>query len=275
MTTQLQDSGPQDRRLQDPGFRAALASEWTKFSSQRSTRLTLLLGTVLGMGSTALVAWAVLATWDEWSPEDRAAFIPAETSLVGAILTGTLFAVLGVTAVSAEYSSRMATLTFTATPRRERVLLAKVVVVAAVTFLATLVAVTGMLLVGRLMFAGQDLPTADAGRIVRVVLGVAANAPMFPVIGVALAFVLRSAAGSVAALLGLLFGPLVLSPFLPQWWADHGQRYLPSNAADALTLPRFADSPEQLGTGPAALVVAAWLAAFLGLALLVLDRRDV
>ena len=262
-------------QLPDPGFRATLASEWTKFASQRSTRLTLVLGTVLGIGSTALVGWAVLATWHEWSAEDRAAFNPVETSLVGAILTGTLFAVLGVTAVSAEYSSRMATLTFTATPRRERVLLAKVVLVAAVTFVATLVAVAGMVLVGRLMFAGHDLPAADAGRIARVVLGVAANAPMFPVIGVALAFVLRSAAGSVAALLGLVFGPLVLAPFLPQWWADHGQRYLPGNAADALTLPRFADSPEQLGTAAAALVVAAWLAAFLGLALLVLNRRDV
>jgi ABC-2 type transport system permease protein len=193
--------------LRAPGFGATVASEWTKLTSLRSARVTLLLGTVLGIGSTALLGWAVLATWHEWSAADRAAFSPIETSLIGTILTGTLFTVLGVTAVSSEYGSRMATLTFTATPRRERVLLAKVVVVAVVTFVATLVAVAGMVLVTRLMFAGQDLPTASTGRVLRVVLGVAAGAPLFPVIAVALTFVLRSAAGSVAALLGLLFGP--------------------------------------------------------------------
>jgi ABC-2 type transport system permease protein len=261
--------------LRTPDFRATLASEWTKFSSQRSTRVTLVLGTLLGIAATALIGWAVLATWSEWSPEDRATFNPAETALVGTILTGTLFSVLGVTAVSAEYSSRMATLTFTATPRRGRVLAAKVVVVTVVTFVATLLAVAGMLLVARVMFAGHDLPTVDASRLVRVVLGVAAGAPLFPVIGVALTFVLRSAAGSVAALLGFLFGPLALSPFLPSWWGEHGQRFMPGDAMDSLTIPSLTDAADRLNAGAAALVVAAWLAAFLGLALLVLDRRDV
>jgi ABC-2 type transport system permease protein len=261
--------------LRAPGFGATLASEWTKLISLRSARVTLVLGVVLGIGSTTLLNWAVLATWKEWSAEDRAAFVPIETALIGTILTGTLFTVLGVTAVSSEYGSRMVELTFTATPRRERVLLGKAVVVAAVTFVATLVAVGGMVLVTRLQFAGEDVPMAGIGRVLRVVLGVAAGAPLFPVIAVAVTFVLRSAAGSVAALLGLLFGPYVLSPFLPQWWQDHGQRYLPGAASDSLTLPSFPDTPEGLSTGLAALVVAGWLAAFLGAGLVVLDRRDV
>lgn len=261
--------------LRAPGFGATLASEWTKQISLRSARVTLVLGVVLGIVTTFLLDWAVVATWDEWSAEDRAAFSPVETSLIGTILTGTLFTVLGVTAVSSEYGSRMAELTFTVTPRRERVLLAKAVVVAAVTFVATLVAVAGMVLVTRIMFASQDVPLAGTGRVVRVVLGVAAGAPLFPVIAVAVTFVLRSAAGSVAALLGLLFGPYVLSPLLPRWWQDHGQRYLPGAASDSLTLPSFPDSPEGLSTWSAALVVAGWLAGFLVLGLLMLDRRDV
>jgi ABC-2 type transport system permease protein len=258
-----------------PGFGAALASEWTKFASLRSVRVTLLLGIVLGVGATALGGWAVLATWQEWPAEERATFNPVETSLIGTVLTGTLFAVLGVTAVSSEYSSRMAALTFTATPRRERVLLAKAVMVAAVTAVATLLAVAGMVLVARIMFAGYDVPTAGAGRIARVVLGVAAGAPLFPVIGVALTFVLRSAAGSVTALLGLIYAPYVLAPFLPRWWQDDALRFLPAAASDSLTLPPMADSPEQLSTWLAALTVAGWLAVFLGAAVVVLDRRDV
>lgn len=261
--------------LRAPGFGATLASEWTKLTSLRSARVTLVLGVVLGIVTTLLLDWAVLATWDAWSAEDRAAFIPIETALIGTILTGTLFTVLGVTAVSSEYGSRMAELTFTVTPRRERVLLAKAVVVAAATFVATLVAVAGMVLATRILFAGEDVPLASTGRVVRVVLGVAAGAPLFPVIAVAVTFVLRSAAGSVAALLGLLFGPYVLSPLLPRWWQEHGQRYLPGPASDSLTLTSFPDSPPGLGIWLAALVVAGWLAAFLGLGLLLLDRRDV
>jgi ABC-2 type transport system permease protein len=261
--------------LRDPGFAATFASEWSKFTSLRSARVTLFLGTVLGIGSTALLGWAVLATWNEWPAEERATFSPVETSLIGTVLTGTLFAVLGVTAVSSEYSSRMAALTFTATPRRERVLLAKAAVVTIVTFTATLIAVAGMVLVARVMFAGYDLPTASTGRIVRLVVGVAAEAPLFPVLGIALTFVLRSAAGSVTALLGLIFGPFVLAPFLPQWWEDHGQRYLPGAAADSLTLPPLPDTPEGLSTWLAAVTVAGWLAVSLGVALVVLNRRDV
>jgi ABC-type transport system involved in multi-copper enzyme maturation permease subunit len=261
--------------LPDPGFGATLRSEWTKFSSLRSARLTLLLGTVFGIGAAALLGWAVLATWDEWTPEDRAAFVPAEDALIGTIITGTLFAVLGVTVVSSEYSSRMAALTFTATPRRWRVLLAKVLVVAVATTVATAIAALGMILVGLAMFAGLHQTTPGAGRLVRIVLAVAANSTLLPVLGVALTFVLRSAAGSVAALLMLTFGPLALGPLLPQWWGDHGQFYLPGAAMDALTLPGFTDVAGQLDRGPAALVVAGWLVLFLGAAAVVLDRRDV
>ena len=258
----------------DPGFGATVRSEWTKFASQRATRVTLLLGTVLGVAVTALLGWVVLATWDEWPAEERAVFAPHETALIGTLLTGTLFAVLGVTAVSGEYSSRMALLTFTATPRRERVLLAKVIVVAAVSLAATVLAVAGMMLVARLMFAGLDRPFPGVGRVLRLTIAVGLNGMLFPVLGVALTFLLRSAAGSVAALLGLSFGPAVLGPLLPSWWAEHGQRYLPGSAMDSLTLPGLADA-NGLDRVPAALVLAAWLALFLGAAVAALNRRDV
>ncbi len=260
--------------LRDPGFGAALASEWSKFSSLRSVRVTLVLGTLLGIGSTALFGWAVLATWDDWAVEEQAAFQPAEAALIGMLVTGTVFIVLGVTTVSSEYSSKMAALTFTATPRRHRVLLAKVLVVAAATFVAIALAVTGMVLVTQVMLAGLDRPSADAARVARIVLGIAAGAALFSVLAVAITFVLRSAAGSVAGLLALTYLPVIVGPTLPRWWEDHGQRYLPGAAIDSLTLPALADTPAGLSRGVAALVAAAWLGAALGLALVTLDRRD-
>lgn len=261
--------------LHDPGLRAAVAAEWTKFWSLRSVRIALVLGAGLGVGAVALLAWAVLATWQEWPAQERAAFRPAESALVGMIVTGTVFVVLGVTAVSSEYSSRMVALTFTATPRRERVLLAKVVVVGAATFVATALAAAGMVLVAQVMFAGRGQPGSGGLRLTGLVLGIAANAALFSAIVVGVTFVLRSAAGAVGGLLALTFVPPALGPLLPDWWREHGERYLPGAAMDSLTLPVLADSPPGLSRWVAALVVAGWLAAALGLAQLTLERRDV
>lgn len=261
--------------LRDPGFAAAVAAEWSKFASLRSARVTLVLGTLLGVSATALFGWVVLATWDDWPVEDQATFRPVETALIGMLVTGTVFVVLGVTTVSSEYSSRMASVTFTATPRRERVLLAKVLVVAAATFVATALAVTGMVVVSQVLLAGLDRPAADPVRVARIVLGVAAGSALFSVLAVSITFVLRSAAGSVAGLLALSFGPVIVGPMLPRWYQDHVERYLPSAAVDSLTLPALADTPAGLSRGVAALVVAGSLGAVLGLALLTLDRRDV
>lgn len=261
--------------LRDPGLRAAVASEWSKFSSLRSVRVTLVLGTVLGIGVTALFGWLVLATWDDWPVEEQAAFRPAEAALIGLLVTGTVFVVLGVTTVSSEYSSRMAALTFTATPRRERVLVAKVLVVAAASFVATALAVAGMVLVSRLMLGGLGRPGPDPAQVLRIVLGVASGSALFAVVAVSVTFLLRSAAGSVAGLLALSFLPTIVGPMLPAWWSEHGERYLLGAAVDSLTLPALADAPAGLSRGVAALVVAAWLGGLLGLALMTLDRRDV
>lgn len=271
MTAVLETRAPAD--LRDPGFGAALRSEWTKFLSLRSVRVTLVLGVVLGIAVTGLLGWAVRATWGEWSAEERADFTVLDTALAGMLLTGLLFIVLGVTTVTAEYSSRMAGLTFTATPRRERVLAAKILVVAAATLVATAIAVAGMLLVSFLIFPDEPVPTV--GRMVRVVVGVAVNGSLSSVLTVALAFVVRSAAGTVAAMLGLWFGPAIAGPLLPSWWEEHGQQFLLGSALDRLTLPAGAGGPPELSTWAAALTVAAWLAVFIGAAWLALTRRDV
>ena len=255
------------------GFGATFASEWTKITSQRSVRVTLACTVLLSIVVTALLSWVVVATWDDWPAAERAGFDPVETSLVGTILAAILLTVLGVTVVTSEYSSRMIALTLTATPRRERVLLAKVAVIAVLAAASTAVAVAAMELAGLLFYAGLPTPAADVSDAARLLLGTVASAPLLPVIAVCLAFVLRSAAGSVAAVLGLVLGPAVFSPLLPRWWQEEGQRYLPTAASDSLLLPAT-DPQAALDPWVAALTLAAWLALFLGGAAAVLARRD-
>jgi ABC-2 type transport system permease protein len=260
------------------GFRAALGAEWLKLSSLRSFRLTLLIGSGLGIAVSALLAWAVLLTWRDWPADEVAAFDPADSATIGTLVTTIFFAVLGVTAVTSEYGSRMIMLTLTATPRRGRILAAKLIVVSVSTLVASLVATVGMVLVFRLIVAGADLPGSSAGSTVRTILAASLLTWVLPFLAVCLATAIRSAAGTVAAVLGFVFVPAIVTPLLPRWWREEGQRYLVGNAADSLSYGSGTTSgpdPELYLSRPVAtLVLLLWLAAFAALAYLLLERRD-
>lgn len=255
------------------GFGAALSSEWRKLSSLRSVRVTLTLGVVFGIGIAALLAWAILLTWRDWPAEEVAAFDPDESAVIGTLVTTVLFAVLGVTAVTSEYASRMVMLTFTATPRRGRVLAAKLIVVSVATVLATLLAAVGMVLAVRVLLAGVDLPDGSLRTAARTVFAVSVLSFVLPYLAVCLATVVRSAAGTVAAILGFVFVPGIVTPLLPRWWKEEGQRYLVGNAADSLSFGHGGE-PQYLSYPVALLVLVIWLAAFTAAAAVILQRRD-
>lgn len=271
MTT-LATSSTVDRRV---GFGATLAAEWVKLSSLRSFRLTLLIGSLLGILVSGLLAWAVLLTWRDWPAEEVAAFDPVDSATIGTLVTTIFFSVLGVTAVTSEYGSRMILQTLTATPRRWRVLAAKLLVVSASTVVASLVATLGMVLVFRLVVSGADLPGASVGSTARTVLASTLLAWLLPFLAVCFATAIRSAAGTVAAVLGLVFVPAIVTPLLPSWWREEGQRYLVGNAADSLTYGTDGPDAELYLSRPlAAVVLLIWLAAFTALAYALLERRD-
>ena len=118
-----------------PRFFDTLASEWVKLTTLRSTYLTIGLGVLLSFGTTALVALAVGNSFDGGGigTAEEVVAEPIITSMVGNIFTLIVFSVFGVLASSSEYSSGMIRLTLTATPKRGRVLLAKLLLVTAAT----------------------------------------------------------------------------------------------------------------------------------------------
>src|SRR4051794_13466833 len=95
-------------------FRHTLAAEWTKLATLRSTWLTLGLGMVLSIGTTALAALALGATRDDWAPD----FSPITLSMIGQIWALIICSVFGALVASREYSGGMIRLTLAATPRR-------------------------------------------------------------------------------------------------------------------------------------------------------------
>src|SRR5664279_5518534 len=109
---------------------AAVRSEWTKFFSVRSTMWALISTFVFTVGFAALISWGVSTSYGQMSVQDRASFDATGTSLVGLTFSQLVIAVLGVLMISTEYSTGGIRGTFTAVPRRLRVLLAKAIVLA-------------------------------------------------------------------------------------------------------------------------------------------------
>jgi ABC-2 type transport system permease protein len=253
-----------------------IRSEWTKLSSLRATRVQLGLAILLSPALSALAALIVGLTHDDWKPADVAGFEPIGFSLVGTLLAGIVFAVLGVRAVTAEYGSGMIRLSLTATPRRERLLAAKAAVVAAVTLVAGTLSTVAMFVIAQRILAGYEVKSAGLGDrdALRTVLATSVLSPLLPLFALALGFMLRSTAGAITSVLGLIFVPAIVGALLPQSWQDHVLVYLPGAASDAIAFGHLPDAPHGLSPAVAALVLLGWTALFLGGAWAALERRD-
>ena len=257
-------------------FSATVRSEWTKLAALRSTRIGVVLGIVLAVLPSAGLAVVIGVTWDDWDAAGRAEFEPIGAGLVGGILSAIFFLVIGARCVTSEYASGMMRLTLTATPRRGRVLAAKALVVGLISVVAGLVATLGMFLATQAIFDAYGLESAtlgDADALRTVLLGSALSF-QFPVIALALGFLLRSTAGAVVGILGVIFGPLFLSGLLPSWWGEDLFDYLPGAASDALVIGHLEGSGGGLSPAVAAVVTLAWMAVFVGAAWAVFERRD-
>ncbi|CAO5244255.1 ABC transporter permease subunit [Frankia sp. AgKG'84/4] len=271
-------ASPGNRRFPAPTWTDTVAAEWLKLRAMRATRVIAWLGPILGVALCVLLAVAVGLESDTWSAQDRADFDPLLFSLISGLVSGVMIILLGVLAGAGEFRTGLIRVTLTVTPRRGRVLLAKVAVVAVVSWVGfTVVAVLATLAV-QPVFHAYDLPGIaaahlDAGEETRTLVTAIAVAPVLPLIGLSFAVLTRSTAGGVTSVLGLLFAPEIAGGLLPSWVADHILIYLPGAATDSVSRTGAEDAGH-LSVAVAVLVVAAWLAFFLGAAHRTLQRRD-
>ena len=211
-----------------------------------------------------------------------------EQSLVG-VFAGLVAAIIvGVLFITSEYRRGLVRTTFTATPRRGRVLLAKATVLGVTTFAIGLVA-SGLAvwLVGALRRSdgGVILP-APALTEARVVVGTAALLALAAVLAVAIGAVLRRGGGAVALVTGLVVLPylLAVASAVPLDAARWLLRVTPAAGfAVQQSVPEYAHVlgnytppggyyplPWWAGFG----VLVLWTAAALALAVVLVRRRD-
>ena len=213
--------------------------------------------------------------------------LPMERTLFGAI--GGLIAVIVVATMfmTAEYRRRLILVTFTASPRRGRVLAAKAVVVGSATFVAGLAgAIVAVPLGERLMRSnGNDILPVSALTEVRVMAGTAALLAVAAVFTLALGALLRSSAAAVTAAIATLVLPYFLATsVLAAGPADWLLRITPAAAfAIQQSMPRYpqvsASYTPMNGYFPLApwagfAVLCGYALLALGLAIVLLRRRD-
>ncbi|GAA2010994.1 ABC transporter permease subunit [Catenulispora yoronensis] len=259
--------------LTAPTTRGAVASEWIKLRTVRSTAFTVLVAVLAAVLVGTLDDTSAANNYASWTPAQQRSFDPVRYGFSGGFYVAVLaVGTLGVLSASSEYGTGLIRTTFAATPRRRQVLIAKSLVTGGLSLAVGLGVAFATFFLGQNSLSARHL---DVGlgdpHVLRAVVGAGTFLAVFALVGLAVGVVVRRSAGGVALLFGLFFiAPMVfgaLSDTLGGWTLQTAFESL----STTITLPPDAARPS---AGQAVAVCAVHLVvAFAGAALLI-ERRD-
>jgi ABC-2 type transport system permease protein len=272
-------------------------SEWIKLRTVRSSMWCygLLIAAVVGIGvliaSLADLHNGALASGAPTVPGAGIAGDAARRIVVG-LNTGGLHvavlivAVLGCLIITGEYSTGMIRSTFAAAPRRTGALIAKAIVLAASTFIATTAGIWLSAIVTWPILSGKHV-AVELGQpsVFLPLLGGALYITMIALLAFGFGTILKSTAGALATVLGLiLVAPVILellSALTHAKWVSNVSALLPQNAGSHLfeykNMSAFGASDSggwTLNGWEGFGVLLAWLVVVLSIALIRVKRRD-
>ncbi len=139
------------------GLRGAIASEFTKIRSVRSTYWTLAALLVVSIGIGAAITGGTAANFSH-NPGNKAGFDATQTSLGAFFEIGQLIiAVIGAMVITSEYSTGMIRTSLTAQPRRGVVYAAKAIAFTTVTLVISIVTSFIAFFAGQAMLSGKGV----------------------------------------------------------------------------------------------------------------------
>ncbi|HEY2669479.1 MAG TPA: ABC transporter permease [Rugosimonospora sp.] len=259
------------------GLPNAIRSEWTKIRSVRSTLWSIVAMAGVAIGLNALINWlSIDRRWSTMVPGEQADHLahPLDTILTSPMLVAQFaVAVIGVMAISAEYSTGMVRSTLQAQPRRLTILTAKVLVLAGLMVVVGEALSFGAYLTGKAVIAPHiPVHLSDPGAL-RAVVGAGLYIPVLALFSLAVAAILRHTAAAITTVLGIMLVVSNLTALLPDSWGHHINAYMPMNAG-SLVFQQHVD-PKQLLTAWQGLgVFGAETAILLVIAAVLMRRRD-
>jgi ABC-2 type transport system permease protein len=250
-----------------------IRSEWLKFWSLNSSRITITVAFIGMVGIGILYTALTAAHWQSVPPSERVALDPTSASLTGYAIAQLIVGVLGVLVVTGEYGTGMVRASLSAVPKRLPVLWAKVVVFAGVTFVVTTAASFVAFFIGQAILNSQGIGTTiGAPGVFRAVLGMGLYLTGIGLLGVGLGWIIRNTAGAVSTLLGLVLVLPGIVEALPSSWGDQIAPYLPSEAGHEIALVHSATGMLAPWAGFGVLV--GYVAVVIAIGAYLLKRRD-
>ncbi|OKJ02480.1 ABC transporter [Streptomyces sp. CB01249] len=192
--------------LRPATFGDAVASEWTKIRSVRSTMWT------LGVMTALLLVIGVLAAVTVSASDADLGETPVLSLGFFGVLLGTICVItLGVMTIASEYGTGMIRTTLTACPSRGRVLGAKALVFFLLTFVITTVMTSVVALIQSSML---DAVSPTSGEWLRATVGVSLYVATLGLLALAVGALIRHSAGAITIMIGVVLLPLVLAIFM-------------------------------------------------------------
>lgn len=264
-------------------FSGVLRSEWIKLRSLRSTAWSFLLVLVLPIGIGVLLA-AFADDGGQGLTGDAARNALVLYSTSGTMLSSLIVAVIGALVVTGEYGTGMIRSSFAAVPRRSVALAAKAIVLAVVVFVTSAVSVWATAFITLPIAAGRNVEASLDASVAMPLLGASVYLTLIALLAFAVGVVLRSTAGAIAGVLGLmLVAPVVVQlvqSFTGAKWLGTLTNLLPQNAGQPLmqfgteVTAGWHDGVLALGGWSGFAVLLAWVVVASATALVLVEKRD-
>ncbi|MFE2100987.1 ABC transporter permease [Streptomyces sp. NPDC059468] len=187
----------------------ALASEWTKIKSVRSTMWTLGVFVLLVVG-IGLLAGVTVSN----SSSDLGGESPLTLGFFGLLIGIMCIITLGVLTTASEYGTGMIRTTMTACPSRGRVLAAKSIVFFVIAFVVTLATVSFVAMVQASMLKGHGAGTPSSGEWLKATFGISLYIALLGLLSLLVGSIIRHSAGAITIMIGTVLAPLVLALFM-------------------------------------------------------------
>jgi ABC-2 type transport system permease protein len=259
-----------DAPVHHPTLLDVIRSEWLKLRSVRSTFWSLAVVVVAMVGFGALICWAQVATIaDQPEPIDG-----TESALAGLLFAQLAMVVLGVMAITAEFTTGGIRSTLLAVPRRGRLVVAKALVVGVTALVVGTAASFAAFFVGQVVLATERVHDSigDPG-VLRAVAGSGLYLAACALLGLGVGLLVRSTGGGVTAAVALLFVVPPLTFLIPGRVGEEVQKYVTANAGRPIT--QAVPDSGQLGPWVGYLVFTLWWVVLVAVGAWLLKRRDV
>ncbi|WP_327584518.1 ABC transporter permease subunit [Nonomuraea sp. NBC_00507] len=200
---------------------SVFTAEWLKVRSVRSTYLIIglsLSAILLGLGLAVMAAGMYDSAPPDKRPSARIADLEEVVVIVPQLCTG----ILGALAITSEYVTGLIRMSLTVVPRRWPLLAAKAAVVGTLGAVVGPAAVFGTYLVSRWVLGGRFSGAYATSLLDKLPLLTATSltVPAFALLGLGLGVILRSAAGAITVIVGLVYVVPIIIGNIPEPWSE-------------------------------------------------------